>query len=528
MGSHRRHPRARTTPAIGSLGALVALALLLPTLGALAAAGVEAAPRRPNIVLIVTDDQDARSVERMPHVRALLRDEGTDFARFFAAVPACCPSRASILRGQYAHNHGVVRNSPPNGGFPAFHDLGHERSTVATWLDERGYRTGLFGKYLNEYPEGVGARYVPPGWDRWHGWVKSGQYVDYTLNENGRLVDYGGGPNDYQTDVLSRKARAFIEQSADAGAPFFAYIAPPAPHEPAIAAPRHEGRFDRHEAPRPPSFNEVDVGDKPDWVRRDSPPLTDRQVRQIDALYRQRLRSLLAVDDLVKDLVRTLEATGTLDATYVFFTSDNGFMLGEHRQAIGKGVPYEEAIRVPLIVRGPDVARRVEGRLALNTDLAPTFAALAGAEVPDFVDGRSLVPLLHRDRAVSWRRTLLVEYIGKDPPNLAGNGGIGAAYDGGVDWTPPHIPAFRVLRTQDVVYVEYANREEPELYDLRADPYQLRNLARSADPDDLERLSARLAELQDCEAAGCRTAEDRPLDQAAGARPMAEDGQPGG
>ena len=513
-----RSPMSR---AQASLSLLVLLALALPALVAGApATQFEAAVRKPNIVLIVLDDLDARAVERMPIVDELLRERGTSFARFFVAMPSCCPSRASILRGQYPHNHGVVRNFAPDGGFPVFHQRGLERSTVATWLNGAGYRTGLFGKYLNEYPKGVSVRYVPPGWNRWQGWLASGRYFNYSYNENGKPVSYRSEPRDYETDVLSRATRDFIRRAADDRVPFFAYVAPPAPHEPAIPAPRHADKFANLKAPRPPSFNERNVDDKPAWVRRDSPRLSRKQIDQIDALYRDRARSLLAVDEMVADLFETMRATGTLDDTYVFFTSDNGFHLGEHRQAIGKGMPYEQSIRVPLFVWGPGVARRDEHRLASNVDLAPTIAELAGAAAPDFADGRSLVPLL-RGNEPSWRRALLVESIAKDPPGggqavEVGVDEVEAAYDGRVGWKPPHIPTFRVLRTPDRVYVEYYRGADPEpvereLYDLRRDSDQLENLA--SDPDraaEVDDLHAWLAALRDCAAAGCRAVEEAP------------------
>ena len=496
--------RPLTMRAFAPLAVLTVLALVLP-MASIAPAQADA---RPNIVLIVTDDLDAALVAKMPHIRTLLRDRGTSFANFFVPIPACCPSRTSILRGQYPHNHGVLRNEPPKGGFQAFRNKGYEQSNVATWLHEAGYRTALVGKYLNEYDE-VAPRHVPPGWDRWYAWAGLGKYYDYRLNENGKFVDYGHQEGDYETTVLTRHARDFVKQAGDK--PFFLYIAPPAPHEPNTPPPRYEGKFDRIKAPRSPSFNEADVSDKPRWLRRE-PRLGPRLIDEIDALYRRRLRSLRAVDDMVKTLVDTLQSTGELENTYILFTSDNGYHLGEHRIPEEKGTPYEEAIRVPLLVRGPGVAAgRTETRLASNIDLAPTFAALAGPEVelPDFVDGRSLVPLLDGDQGMPWRQAVLVEF-GARAADETGEVGIASDGEKGVPGAAPNPATFWKLRTTERAYVEY-KRGERELYDLAADPYELENLANDrARADEIASLHAWLQALRGCAGQGCRDAEDAP------------------
>jgi len=308
------------------LTALLAAPLAVAPQAASPAAAPAAPPSRPNIVLVVTDDLDAASVEAMPMVMALLHDQGVSFSNFFVSTPLCCPARVSLLRGQYVHNHGVLGNGGPNGGFATFHRLGGEDSTVATWLHDAGYRTALLGKYLNGYPEDADPSYVPPGWDEWDALVAEapagGGYIDYALNENGRRVTYGSEPEDYSTDVLSAKATDFIARTTAADQPFFLYLAPFAPHAPSIPATRHAEAFAEARAPRSAAFNEADVSDKPSWVR-DRPVLSDEQVAEIDAQYRDRLRTLLAVDEMVATLVQTLEATGELENTYLFFTSYN-------------------------------------------------------------------------------------------------------------------------------------------------------------------------------------------------------------
>jgi arylsulfatase A-like enzyme len=477
---------------------LIGLALLAPPLGLRAAP----APERPNILFILTDDQDARSIASMPKLKALLVDRGTTFQNFFVTYALCCPSRASILRGQYPHNHQVLTNRPPSGGFEKFLALGHEASTIATWLRAGGYRTALLGKYLNGYPDAGNPAHVPPGWDEWDSPAGGNPYsnVNYRLNENGRIVTYGRGAEDYLTDVLARKASDFIRRGAQIGRPFFIYLGTYAPHAPATPAPRHEGTFADARAPRSPSFNEADVSDKPSFIRGRA-ELSPRAMEQIDEHYRKRLQSLQAVDDLVASLVEVLRVQGELQGTYIVFTSDNGFHLGEHRLPIGKNTAYEEDIRVPAIVRGPGVPEgRVLPHLALNIDLAPTFAELAGLTPPGFVDGRSLVPLIAGGppALARWRQTFLVEHYTQAQP-----AGAQAARRARAD----AIPEYQAFRAGDYVYVEYATGER-ELYDLVRDPFELQNRFTSADPALVGQLRSYLATLRRCAGSSCRAAED--------------------
>jgi len=279
--------------------ALASLALLLvPFLGPAeeteqVQSRAQTQARRPNIVFVVTDDQDAASMSRMPILKSKLKAQGITFENAFVTNSLCCPARATILRGQYTHNHKIEGNGLPSGGFRRFRKLGHERSTVATWLNSEGYQTALVGKYLNEYR----TRHVPPGWDKWYGITNNG-YNDFELNENGRKVPYDNEKRGYQTDVLARKANGFVRRASDRRAPFFLYVAPYAPHAPATPADRHKNQFSSTHLPKPPSFNEDDVSDKPRWVR-DQPRITDRRQRSLRNLHRNRLRSLQAVDEMV-------------------------------------------------------------------------------------------------------------------------------------------------------------------------------------------------------------------------------------
>jgi N-acetylglucosamine-6-sulfatase len=465
----------------------------------------------------------------MPNVQTLLAAEGLTFTNAFVTTSLCCPSRASILRGQYAHSHGVLNNVGESGGFPAFYRLGDEDSTVATWLHDAGYRTALFGKYLNRYPKGAPESHVPPGWDEWSAFASSDEdeggsyYSGYALNEDGRIVLYGQQPSDYSTDVLAAKATDFVARTAGAGEPFFLYIAPFAPHGPSTPASRHTGAFAGVQAPRVPSFEEADVSDKPTWVQA-LPRLDDEQIALVDDRYGRRLRSLLAVDEMVGSVVETLSAAGALDNTYIVFTSDNGYLLGEHGIPLGKQAPYEESIHVPLIVRGPGVpAGAVTDSIGLNIDFAPTFAELAGASPADFVDGRSLVPLLDGDPPAEWRHGFLVEHYDRTRPDQWGAPSpvpvaatpenqeelelLEEEGDAVPGVSPIDSPPYLALRTEQYLYVEYANGER-ELYDMQTDPYQLQNLAASADPALVAELAADLDQLRVCAGAGCRSAED--------------------
>ena len=429
--------------------------------------GMRRSPR-PNIVLILTDDQRWDSLGVMPEVRKLLGGHGVTFANSFVTTSLCCPSRATILTGQYSRHTGVYQNTTPHGGATSFRD----RSTVATWLHGAGYETALVGKYLNEYNR-LPAGYVPPGWDEWDAIAqrREVQYYNYDLNENGRIVHYGAKPADYSTDVLAAKAAQFALR---APRPFFLYFAPVAPHEAAVPAPRDAKAYSNLAPLRPPSYDEPDARDKP-WAA-EFPQLSSAARAEIDLTRTHMLESLRAVDRAVAGLVQALQTRGALDDTVILFASDNGFMWGEHRLR-GKIWPYEESIRVPLVVRVPWLDRgRVDRHLVTNADYASTFADLAGTKPGLPQDGRSLVPLL-RGRDPPWPASILVEYLGAT----------------GADRFGP--PPFEAIRTERYLYVEYAFGWR-ELYDLKKDPYELDNLAGQPSAAALRaRLAAALAGL---------------------------------
>lgn len=417
---------------------------------------------RPNFVVIVTDDQRWDTLGSMPAVRRLLMTGGVTFRNAFVTTPSCCPSRVSLLTGQYSHRSGVLDGSADNapGGAPAFYD---DRS-VATWLDDAGYRTGLIGKYLNDYAE-LPVGYVPPGWDEWFAIAQGHpqvRYYDFELNENGRIVRYGD-PSDYSTSVLGSKALRFVEGDG----PFFLYFAPIAPHPPSTPAPEDlDAPVDAWDPP--PSFGEEDLSDKPDGRIDRYDPATARSTRD------QMLRSLLAVDRAIEQIHHAVADAGRLDDTYFLFTSDNGFLWGEHR-LMGKVWPYEESIRVPLVIRPPgDNPTRTVRRIALNIDVSSTIADLADVEATPSPDGISLVPFLD-DAAAPTRDRFVVEFLG----------------------FAPNVPPYSALRTERYLYVEYRDGSR-ELYDLRSDPFQLRNMLGEggrAPPELVTELSGTLEAL---------------------------------
>ena len=433
---------------------------------------------RPNILFILTDDQTAASISEMPKLQSLVVQKGTKFNNFFVTTPRCCPSRATFLRSQYAHNSRIKGNALPQGGFQKFRRQEQDRSTVATWLNDAGYETAYIGKYLNNYDD---ATYIPPGWDQWYGW--QGHYYspeEYEINENGRIVSYKRD-RQHDTDLLRDEAVRFVESREGEKEPFFMYLTPNAPHRPAYVAERHEGMFSDTRMPRPPSFNELNVSDKPGLVQNELLLPRSRQKR-LEDLYRRQLESLQSVDDMGGDLVQTLRETGQLNDTYIIYSSDNGFFYGEHRRE-NKSFAYEEATKVPFVVRGPGVPVQELDHLAINNDFAPTVADLAGVEPPRFVDGKSLEPLLGwpAPDVRSWRKRFLIEL-----------------------WDPD----YKALRTPRYKYVEYATGGR-ELYDLRKDPYELRSRHRTAPPTLLKKLGKDLDLLRNCSAAQCRALEQR-------------------
>jgi arylsulfatase A-like enzyme len=421
---------------------------------------------RPNIIFILTDDQPYHTVDFMPTVRDVLMKNGVNFTNGFDTTPLCCPSRVSILTGEYVHNHQVYTDRMPMGGAPKYDDT----NSFAVWLKDAGYRTAYFGKYLNDYDSLKPYGHVPPGWDDWAAFLgknltadddsgNSQYYRDFSLSENGNAVEYTGDKSVFSADLLTRKAVDYISDKRDE--PFFLFVSYYNPHSPYFWAGRHDAQFRsggalQADQYRPPNFMEKDVSDKPKYLQE----LNPIAVEKIDVSYKQILRSLLSVDDGVASVLAALDKTGLSSKTIIVYLTDNGMTVGNHRLGITKNCPYEECIRTPFIVYAPGMyPARADDHLVANIDLAPTFAELAGAQIPAGVNGTSLVPLLENPNA-KWRDHILLEHWRTEE-------GVGSK-----------IPDFYSIRTADWKYVEY-DSGETELYDLKNDPYELENLSAS-------------------------------------------------
>jgi N-acetylglucosamine-6-sulfatase len=467
--------------------ALLVLALALPAGPAAAQSG-----ERPNVLVLMTDDQTSESVSVMPNVQQLLMAQGTTFDQSFVNFSLCCPSRATYLTGQYTHNHGVRGLAPPIGGYTRLDSSNY----LPLWMRESGYRVGHLGKYLNGYGQNnLDPREVPNGFDDWHGSVDPStyQYFQFTLNDNGRLNPHGiaGTPLIYQTDLYAERASQLVRGYAASDQPFYLTVAFLGPHHggprepddpsgvqtPAVA-PRHRDAFAGVPLPQAPNFNEADVSDKPATIRR-RPPLSPERIAAIQEEYQQRLESLLSVDEAVARIMAALQETGELERTLVIFTSDNGFLHGQHRVGYGKVYVYEPSIRVPLVMRGPGVpAGQRRRQLVTNADLSPTILDAAGGRAGKPQDGRSLFPIL-RDPGLEWGRDVLI--YGRNP-------------------------RYNAIRTYRYVFARHASGET-ELYDLRRDPFQLNNVSRDRRYRLIRgELSRRLRTLSACVGPDCYAA----------------------
>jgi N-acetylglucosamine-6-sulfatase len=475
---------------------------------------------RPNIVVIETDDQTVEQMRVLAKTQKLLADQGVTFDNSFVSLSLCCPSRATFLTGQYAHNHSVVANVGPDGGFQKL----DSSRTLPVWLKRSGYTTAFVGKYLNGYGKRHPHR-VPQGWSDFHALLDF-QYFNYKANDNGVLHGNGHRPRDYQTAVFTRKALHVIRSNRDSPRPLFlwlCYFAPHAggPHQsdgPAglgvpHPAPRYMHAFENVKLPHPASLNEPDVSDKPAAIQR-RPLLTKDQLEGIRVAYRKQLETLLSVDDGVARVVHALKTTGRLENTYIFFTDDNGIFHGEHRIPSGKVLLYEPSIRVPLLVRGPGVPRGVHlNEDVANIDLAPTILDLAHAKSRGVVmDGRSLAPLFRRPW-MQWGRDLLIERLpetGEASPGAnrhvwtngeTGNGDNGNQGRAGT----PFDRAYAAIRTPRFLYADYASGAK-ELYDLWHDPQELNNVAGKPPYGPIQQeLARRLARLRYCHGSSCRS-----------------------
>jgi N-acetylglucosamine-6-sulfatase len=495
-----------------SRAALVAaIGLLLPT--AVASAqdpDPSQAANAPNVVVVMTDDQRFDDMAAIPKTRRLIGEAGVTFTRAYVSYPVCCPARATFFTGQYPHNHGVRCLYPWCGG--GYGRL-RQREYLPVWLDRAGYATAHIGKFLNGYGR-ERAPDVPKGWTEWYGLIDHSTYRmwGYDIFENGRRETYGRVGREvarqYQTDVLTDKAVGFIRRRSDGDSPFFLSVAYLAPHHESgatqrltgklvRAAPRHRDAFAHLPLPKPPGFNESDLGDKPWFIARWNRPISARREAAIHKRLRERWASLLAVDDGVEAIVDELRRTGELDNTYVLFTSDHGFMQGEHRVPEGKMLPYDPSTHVPLLIRGPGIPRgRTTRALTGDVDLAPTIVDATPARASRALDGRSILPFARNVRLRRLRPLL---------HTTAGQGARGRTNtrEGGTRGTQPRVPAWSAVRTTRWLYIEYKGGQR-ELYDLRRDPWQIRSVV--GDPRlrvRVRTLRRILGDLRRCRGRSC-------------------------
>lgn len=424
---------------------------------------------RPNFLVVVTDDMRDSDWQALPQIRELVGDKGTTFPNFFLTTPVCSPSRATLFTGMYAHHHGVKKNDGKDGGYRQFkqRDLGEE--SIASVLRAAGYRTGIFGKFMNGAAEKGG---IAGGWDQWMV-AADRNYYKPVMNDNGKTREYQK-KNQYSTDILTGRARDFLNKTSS-GTPFLLWFTPRAPHGKLQPRRKDRGRYGGTWRERSPDVLEEDASDKPIDIRQRK----TMSLGTMDKIERKRLDLLAATDDAVAAILAELKADGRLAHTVVFVLSDNGYMLGSHR-CEAKGFPYRAATQVTMLASGPPFAAGVtDERVTGNIDIAPTIAALAGVSLPA-ADG---VPIFDRTK----NSAMLVENFGSS----------GRAYAG--------------LRTTDYLYVENGSGER-ELYDYRDDPYELDNLLAdwngqtpSADAKaTAANLRALLQPLLDCTGATCR------------------------
>jgi|HubBroStandDraft_1064217.scaffolds.fasta_scaffold86063_1 N-acetylglucosamine-6-sulfatase len=471
------------------------------------AAGHEAGPSgpRPNILFVLTDDLSWDLVSHMANVRAMQK-QGITFSHYFVTDSLCCPSRSSIFTGKYPHNTGVFTNFSPEGGYAAFERGKNELTTFATSLAREGYHEKMMGKYLNGYEPRTNEK--DPGWTDWA--VAGYGYPEYNyyLNQNGTSVYYGDAGSDYLTDVLHGMA---VQYATPANTPFFLEVATFAPHSPFTPAPQDVGTYDAGLPPNP-SFN-VPNKNPPGWLAVHKPQ-DAAEIVQLNDDFDLRVEAVQAVDRMIGDLMAKLAVSGLDKNTYVIFSSDNGFHMGQHMLARGKLTAFDTDINVPLIVVGPGVpVGAVDDHLVENIDLCPTFAELGGAPALPTADGHSLAQLIQGQSVSDWRNVLLVEHKGgtMDPLDPDGESTVDAGPGEGPN--PTSYEAIRMVSPLDDggmherVFVSYVDGEI-EYYDISADPYEMDNTARDLGAATVKQFLGVVSAIKSCKgAAACWAAE---------------------
>ncbi|QIG43816.1 sulfatase [Nocardioides anomalus] len=482
---------------------------------------------KPNVVVILTDDLDTSLMPYMPNVNRLIKDQGAELTNFYVEQSSCCPSRASILSGLYAHNHGVIGNVWPEGGYERWKQT-EQDDDLPVWLQQAGYRNALLGKYFNEYPFHPGAHlsdeekdalraYVPPGWASWASPVQGNAYAQdhYKLNVDGQIDPQFH--TDYLDSFLGERALSLVNGATDgfdfADGGQFLYYASYSPHTPYAFPDSLAGSFADVTYPRTPDFDEGDTSDK-FGLTRQRRPLTAADEALIDETFRKRVRSVQVLDQNVARLVQALADQDALDDTYIIFTSDNGYHMGNHRREIGKYTQFQTDVRVPFYVRGPGIpAGSTYDDVSGNIDIAPTIAAMTGATAPATVDGLSLLDRLRGGPPLARRYYLLGRALTPD----------NATPTGGIEEVPETLlPSSRSSELNDFTgvtngrykLIRYTHLPHEELYDLNKDPYELDNLLaddeasyRAMSPrgrQAVDTLRAALDRLVDCSGVSCR------------------------
>jgi N-acetylglucosamine-6-sulfatase len=493
-------------------GLALAAVLLVPT-GGISAQDADPgrAASKPNVVVIMTDDQRHDDIPPIAKTQRLIGGEGVTFDDYYASYPVCCPARATFFTGQYAQNHRVRCLYPWCGG-----GYGHldQSDYLPVWLEDAGYVTAHIGKFLNGYGKERGTPMRPRGWTEWYGLIDHSTYRmwGYSIFENDHRVTYGKlkshNPRLYQTDVLTNKAVKFIDDRAGREKPFFLSVAYLAPHHESgytqkqtkqlvRAAPRYEGHYSHQPLPRPPNYNEADVFDKPPFLGHYNRLITPKREHAILDRFHARWNSLLAVDDGVERIIAELRQAGVLENTYVIFTSDNGFMQGEHRVREGKMLPYDASTHLPFLIRGPGIPRgRTTHAVVGDVDLAATITDITGARPGHVLDGRSLLKYA-RNVHLKNNRPFLHTTAGQ------GSHGRTNTREGGARGTETRVPAWSAVRTASFLYVSYKSGHS-ELYRLTRDRWEMHSLA--DDPNfrtkrnTLRRL---LGDLRRCRGRSC-------------------------
>ena len=533
----------------------VAAPLILLLGGSCLATGASAAKQKlPNIVLVQADDAIVSDIEFMPNLQKYFVQGGTRFSNYFVPYPLCCTARTNLLTGQFAHNHGVQSNFRSNeGGYYRFKSLPgklNQKNSLGPWLRRAGYRTALVGKFLNEYGA-LDRREIPPGWDFWAALLDNStyDYFNYAMNVNGRLRFYGDasyarkqldlatstindppesfvdlimrfrsiyspwdyfGTQDesvYTMDVGGRYAAGFVRGAAKSKKPFFLYYSPPGPHaedtnhiqglRPGAPGPdprppaRYRNTFDDVQLPQTPSFNEADVSDKAANISN-LPQLNGQDIETLTENYRGRLGAVRAIDDQIGKIVKELKRAGEFGRTFLIFTSDNGYLQGEHRLKASKFLPFENSIRVPTLITGPGVRKggNLDG-MAIDVDLAPTVLDIANTKPGRTMDGISLLPAATNRRALPDRNVPLEA--------------LRPLFKFETPLTRFDLPFYGV-RTDRYKYIKWSfEGNNTELYDLSTDPDEMVNLA--SDPayaDLIAELDQEAVRLSTCKGSACR------------------------